>query len=301
MFASKKLTQPPEVQANSTLAADDIERDLETLKRNELIAGDEEIAQQILDESEVHTFSKGNRLIGEGEQADDVYFLLFGDVEVIRKGKGRLDKLSTPSTVGELAADEPGQPRTASVIASSNRLRTRVLPGRVFREIRDSNPNFASALKKLISNMNRRKIAQNLEQPFLAKVVKPLLTGCGSFLISALLFWNFTDLTTGQLLSLSALAAAIVVGLAMYFDHQHRYGRAFSMALLATILYGSHFGVSYFLFVDGRTAPFPFFWNFTANPEQSPLVASVFLAVLFLLCVVCGVFDYLRNLSHRQH
>ena len=65
MFASKKLTQPPEIQANSTLSADEIERDLETLKRNELIAGDEEIARQILDESEVHTFSKGNRLIGE--------------------------------------------------------------------------------------------------------------------------------------------------------------------------------------------------------------------------------------------
>ncbi len=299
MFASKKLRQPPEIQTNSVLSDDEIERDLETLKRNELVAGDEDIAWLVLENSDVHTFSKGSQLIGEGDQVDDVFFLLFGDVVVIRKDKGKLDTLSTPSTVGELAADEPGQPRTASVISSSDRLRTRALPGRVFREIRDSNPKFASALKKLISNMNRRKIAQSLEQRFLAKVSKPLLTGCGSFLISALLFWNFTDLTAGQLLSLSALAAAIVVGLATYFNHQHRYGRAFSMALLATILYGSHFGVSYFFFVDGRTAPFPFFWKFTANPEQSPLVASVFLAVLFLLCIVCGVFDYLRN--HRAN
>jgi len=301
MFASKKIKQSPKIQENSDLSDDEIERDLQTLKRNELVAGDEGIARLVLENSTVHTFDRGSQIIGEGEQVDDVFFLLFGEVDVIRKSKGKLDTLSTPCTVGELAADEPGQPRTASVFAASDRLRTRVLSGRTFREIRDNHPSFATALKRFISNMNRRKIAQEPVQGVLGGLIRPIITASVSAIISAVCLQNFTDLTIGQTLSLSALAAAIVVGLVMYFDHQHRYGRAFSMVLLATILYGSHFGVSYFFFVDGRASPFPFFWNFNANPEQSPFVASVFLVVLFLLSVACGVFDYLRNLSHKSN
>jgi CRP-like cAMP-binding protein len=302
MFAPKNLTQQPIITENSELSSDEVARHLEILKRNDLIAGSDSIAQRVFDASRTHTFKKGHQIIGEGEEQDDVFFLLFGDVSIRKEGRGEIDVLCAPSTVGELAADMPEIPRTASVIVSSDSLRARVISGSQFRSIRDSNSDFANDLRRLIGNMNSRKIKQTAErsEPSLfMKAAKPLGIGVVSFILSASLFFNFTSVYWGQNLSLSALTAFVVVGLWMYFDHQHRYGRAFSMMLLATILYGSHFGVSYFFFVDGRSLPVPFLWKFNGSAEQSPIVAVSILAVLFMLCVLCAVADHFRNLPRE--
>lgn len=294
MFTAKRLEKQHIVTKNPELTPSEVARQVEVLKRNKLIANNQMLAQEVFECSEMHTFTKGFQIIGEGEEKDEVFFLLFGDVSITTKAKGEIDVLSTPSTVGELAADTPGEPRTASVKVTSESLRARIISGSEFRRIRDSDSEFAALLHSLVGSMNRRKIAQNSEPALLTKAAKPIAIAI-IFILSVALINNFLDFDLGQNLSLSGLVALVLTGITTYFDPQHRYGRMFTAVLFSTLLYILHFGASLALWVDGRSTPVPFLWNFSAESEQSPLFAILNLLALIFLCVVCERADRKRN------
>lgn len=294
MFAAKGLEKQHIVTKNTELTHNETARQVEVLKRNDLISNNEILAQEVFNYSEMQTFAKGYEIIGENEEKDDVFFLLFGDVS-ITKAKKEIDTLSAPSTVGELAADAPGEPRTASVTVASETLRARVISGSEFRRIRDNNPEFAKSLHGLVGNMNRRKIAQKVEPALWSRAVKPIAISIVSFILSVALMHNFLSFDLGQNLSLSGLVALVITGIATYFDHQHRYGRMFTAVLFSTLLYILYFGTSIVVYVDGRSTPVPFLWNFSTETEQSPLFAIAALFALVLLCVVCERADHNRN------
>ena len=103
-------------------------------------------------------FRKGDKIIQQGAQDIDVYFLLSGEVDIVFKSQiGSIRE--APNQIGEMAALEPGKKRTASVIARSNEVAALRVPGTVFREIWSTNPRFQQFLQFEMSTRHRERIA----------------------------------------------------------------------------------------------------------------------------------------------
>lgn len=87
-----------------------------TLLRQEFICGDSAIAERFASLGQLHEFAAGAELIKEGGEDNDLYLLLAGSVAVIVKGV-QVNTRSAGQHVGEMAAIEPSQKRSATVVA----------------------------------------------------------------------------------------------------------------------------------------------------------------------------------------
>jgi CRP/FNR family cyclic AMP-dependent transcriptional regulator len=86
------------------------------LKRQELVAGDKSIAEAIVHAGEVLEFASGTAIILEDTVEDDVFFLISGSVAIVVKGN-QIHTRYAGQHVGEMAAIEPTQRRSATVVA----------------------------------------------------------------------------------------------------------------------------------------------------------------------------------------
>lgn len=89
---------------------------LERLARQEFSNGNAAIASALGEAGTLVEFQPGNKLIVEGGEDNDVYFIVAGTVAVVIKGQ-EVRTLSAGFHVGEMAAIEPSQKRSATVIA----------------------------------------------------------------------------------------------------------------------------------------------------------------------------------------
>lgn len=134
-------------------------RQRELILSNELVAGNEEIADIIFSEAKLVTHNRGHLLIKEGDEEDIVYFILKGSVSVQNEVRHLADK-QVPETVGEMAAKRVGSKRSADVRISSDTAQFLALSGLKFRQLMDDYPTFKNNLELAIDTMNREKIAQ---------------------------------------------------------------------------------------------------------------------------------------------
>ncbi|POO57211.1 TIR domain-containing protein [Agrobacterium rosae] len=86
-----------------------------SLKR-QFDSGDSAVAEAIASGGDLVEFKAGDLLIKEGEEDNDVFFLVSGQVAVVVKGQ-EVRQLKSGDHVGEMAAIEPSQRRAASVVA----------------------------------------------------------------------------------------------------------------------------------------------------------------------------------------
>jgi CRP/FNR family cyclic AMP-dependent transcriptional regulator len=86
------------------------------LRRQELVAGDKEVAEAIVKAGEVLEFAAGETIILENAIEDDVFFLVSGSVAIVVKGN-QIHTRHAGQHVGEMAAIEPTQRRSATVVA----------------------------------------------------------------------------------------------------------------------------------------------------------------------------------------
>jgi CRP/FNR family transcriptional regulator, cyclic AMP receptor protein len=89
---------------------------VEALKKQELVGGDDAIANALVDVGQLVEFEPGKDLIVRGGQDNDVFFLVAGSVAIVVKGT-QVASRKAGATVGEMAAVEPAQPRGATVSA----------------------------------------------------------------------------------------------------------------------------------------------------------------------------------------
>ena len=59
---------------------------VDALKRQEFVGGDAKLADALLKRGELTEYKKGDRLITEGGEDNDIYLLLAGSVAVVVKG-----------------------------------------------------------------------------------------------------------------------------------------------------------------------------------------------------------------------
>jgi len=89
---------------------------IDALKRQEFIAGDAGLADDFAKCGQLVEFAKGEKIITEGAEDNDMYLLLSGSVAIVVKGNDVATR-KAGQHVGEMAALEPAQKRSATVVA----------------------------------------------------------------------------------------------------------------------------------------------------------------------------------------
>lgn len=85
-----------------------------TLTEHRLVANRPELAERLVAAGELMEVPAGTAFINQGDQTSDVFFIIAGKVEVRVNGKVVANRFSGDH-VGEMAAIEPTQPRSATV------------------------------------------------------------------------------------------------------------------------------------------------------------------------------------------
>ncbi|HEX5228376.1 MAG TPA: TIR domain-containing protein [Bryobacteraceae bacterium] len=89
---------------------------IDALKRQEFVGGETTLAEAMADEGELVEFAKGHKIIIQGGEDNDIYLLVAGDVSIVIKGNEYTTR-KAGQHVGEMAAIEPSQKRSADVVA----------------------------------------------------------------------------------------------------------------------------------------------------------------------------------------
>ena len=89
---------------------------LDALKRQEFVGGEQAIAEVMLEQGQLVEFQKGEKLITEGGEDNDIYLLIAGSVSIVIKGNEYTTR-KAGQPVGEMAAIEPSQKRSGDVVA----------------------------------------------------------------------------------------------------------------------------------------------------------------------------------------
>ena len=111
---------------------------IDGLKRQEFAHDDMEIVEALRSAGSLEEFKPGENLITEGGEDNDVFLILAGTVAVVIKGR-EIRILKAGQHVGEMAAIEPSQPRSASVVAEGTVVALKI-PGTSFVQLCDRYP-----------------------------------------------------------------------------------------------------------------------------------------------------------------
>ena len=98
---------------------------IEALASQNLVVGNRALAEELADRVEVCAVSNGELLISQGAGDNDIYFILSGSFDVIVNGQ-KVAVLGPTEHVGEMAAVQPAQRRSASVVATDNAIVARL-------------------------------------------------------------------------------------------------------------------------------------------------------------------------------
>lgn len=129
---------------------------IDALKRQELIGGDAALAESFAAAGMLQEYQKGDTLITEGAHDNDVYLLIAGSVAIVVRSNNIATRRAGQS-IGEMAAIEPAQPRSASNVALETVVALKV-PGDEFNRIANEHPEI---WKPLAREQARRLFERN--------------------------------------------------------------------------------------------------------------------------------------------
>jgi predicted nucleotide-binding protein len=89
---------------------------VDALKRQEFVNGNVDLANAMSEQGNLIEFGKGDKLILEEGEDDDIFLIVAGSVAIVVKGN-EVGTRRTAQHVGEMAAIEPAQKRSATVVA----------------------------------------------------------------------------------------------------------------------------------------------------------------------------------------
>ena len=98
---------------------------IEALTSQKLVVGNRALAEELADQVELCAVSKDELLISQGADEPDIYFILSGSFDVIVNGQ-KVAVRGPTEHVGEMAAVQPAQKRSASVVAKDNAIVARL-------------------------------------------------------------------------------------------------------------------------------------------------------------------------------
>ncbi len=89
---------------------------IDALLHQEFVSGNADLANALADRGELLEFQKGDRIITQDAEDDDIYLLISGAAAVVIKGN-QINTRKAGQHVGEMAAIEPAQKRSATIVA----------------------------------------------------------------------------------------------------------------------------------------------------------------------------------------
>lgn len=111
---------------------------IEALEFQPLIAGDHQLAATLCDLSLIEGLEPGSIITQQGDSANDICFILSGSVSVSVHGR-EVAVRRAGQQVGEMAALDPGQSRSATLTAREDVVIVRV-PAAAFIDLANANP-----------------------------------------------------------------------------------------------------------------------------------------------------------------
>jgi predicted nucleotide-binding protein len=128
---------------------------IESLMEQKLVRGNEALADRIANSGDLMQVAPGEAIIEQSNCDNDVYLILAGSFDVIVNG--RLVATRGPSDhIGEMAAIQPSQTRSASVIASTISVVFRI-PNRAFLEVaREHSEVWRTIARELARRLEQR-------------------------------------------------------------------------------------------------------------------------------------------------
>jgi CRP-like cAMP-binding protein len=127
---------------------------VEALAAQRLVSGNRELAEDLADRAEVLAVPAGQTLISQGAEDNDIYFILAGTFDVVVSGR-RVAGRSAGDHVGEMAAVQPAQKRSATVTALEDAIVAK-LSAAVFSNLGSRHPQ----LYRLIAQELARRVLQ---------------------------------------------------------------------------------------------------------------------------------------------
>jgi CRP/FNR family transcriptional regulator, cyclic AMP receptor protein len=129
---------------------------VDALKRQEIVAGNVRLVDALIKVGELVEYQKGDKLIVEGGEDNDIYLLLSGSVAVVIKGN-EINSRKAGQHVGEMAAIEPSQKRSATNVAHDTVVALRVKSA-AFQVLGEEFPQIWLAIARELS---RRLLQRN--------------------------------------------------------------------------------------------------------------------------------------------
>lgn len=129
---------------------------LDALKRQEIVDGNAETAKDLIAAGELLEFKQGDYIVRQDGEDDDVYLLIAGVVAIVVNGNN-IGTRKAREHVGEMAAIEPAQKRSADVVAAETVVAVKVSSAR-FRAICEKHPTIWLSIARELS---RRLFARN--------------------------------------------------------------------------------------------------------------------------------------------
>ena len=284
LFRKKKITELQSPLGNDQLSEEVLEKHHKIICRSELVSNDDKLAAAIIRMSKLVRFPKGYVLMTQGENADDVYFILFGSVSV-SINSNYIDTREVSETVGEMAAMKPGAARSADIRVESQDMEARVISAFDFRCLMSEHVEFRERLASMVDSMNRKNIrllgnrgSSSGNTWTWLSIVFGVVTG----LLCGLWFWlGGAPIWLATLSALGAGALGTLFAIRMNPDLIYR--NVFWLSGMALIGHSIQTFFSLSFSISGTQQQFPFLWNFNSNPEQKWwLVALIYLSLVFL-------------------
>jgi len=210
------------------------------LLRSPLVAGDEAVADALLSSGDVVPFDMGDDIIVQGDLDDDsVFFLLFGDANVYVNGILRKDvNRSAPVSVGEMAAKDPTQKRSATIRVASDQLVALKVPGPILRNLSQTNQSFRERLWEDIEGRGRQAIAATGVSPKMNRLVWAAISFLVGLFVGAVLWWALSSNGVPLLVSItvSVYIGLSAFGFVLLSDPSFRYFRLGSLCVGALLV-----------------------------------------------------------------
>jgi predicted nucleotide-binding protein len=130
---------------------------LETLKDQKLVAGNTELAEQIASAGELLDVNTGEFIIKQGNEDNDTYLILAGSFDIVVNGRA-INKRIPNDHVGEMAAIQPTQRRSATVVARESSVVMRLSEPQLAK-LGDQYPHiWRSIAKELARRLDQRNL-----------------------------------------------------------------------------------------------------------------------------------------------
>jgi predicted nucleotide-binding protein len=129
---------------------------LDTVRGHRLVGGDRDLAKEICAAAEVVSFNPGERLIEQGADDRDLYLIVAGSCDVVVNGR-KVAIRGPGDHVGEMAALQPAQRRSASVVARDEVVALKLAEP----QLEDLGNRFPAIYRTIAQELARRLLQRN--------------------------------------------------------------------------------------------------------------------------------------------